>query len=133
MKKKNQIQDGDSVAASHEVLSEIIDIAKKLGIPTYGIDPEEPKVKGLVIVSYGKGLGPCTTTCMPHAHMSVEQFIDNLHATAKAMREPDSIESERDEYREALTEVLNADSYNRLEVLSAQYRASCVLAKYAKP
>ena len=133
MKKNNPIQDGDSVAASPEVLSAIIDIAEKLGIPTYGIEPNEAMVKGIIIDDHGKGLGPCTILANPLAPMSVEQFIDNLHATAKAMREPDPIESERDEYREALTEVVNADSYNRLEVLSAQYRASCVLAKYAKP
>lgn len=76
------LQEGDAVECSPAMCAAIIELAKELGVPTYGVPPDEVDIIGFNVEDFGRGLGLCTVGfCAMNKH-TPEVFIAKMRVTA---------------------------------------------------
>ena len=77
------LQEGDAVECSTAMRAAIIELAKELGIPTYGMPHDEYPIGGFRVKNFGRGLGP-TTIRGPFSSAAItpEAFIAKMRVTA---------------------------------------------------
>lgn len=76
------LKEGDTVECGPAMRAAIIELAKELGTPVYGVPYDNPGIIALRVGDFGLGLGTTTISVSPVRPMHPEAFIAKMRVTA---------------------------------------------------